>query len=72
MFIHNIHEYLKDGKLKEIEYPLEVEGFQYYFQARIAPFEGNKVLVLIHDISDRICRSRELIETKRWQKTPIS
>lgn len=38
----------------------------------IAPFEGNKVLVLIHDISDRICRSRELIETKRWQKTPIS
>ena len=38
----------------------------------IAPFEGNKVLVLIHDISDRICRSRKLIETKRWQKTPIS
>lgn len=38
----------------------------------IAPFEGNKVLALIHDISDRICRSRELIETKRWQKTPIS
>ena len=65
LFLYNIRECLQDGKLKEIEYPLEVDGIQHYFQARIAPFEGNKVLALIHDIGDRIRRSQELIEAKR-------
>lgn len=65
LFLCNIRECLKDGKLKEIEYPLEVDGSKHYFQARIAPFEGNTVLALIHDIGDRIRRSEELIEAKR-------
>ena len=65
LFICNIRECLRDGKLKEIEYPLEVDGSLHYFQARIAPFEGNRVLALIHDIGDRIQRSQELIEAKR-------
>ena len=65
LFIWNIRECLRDGKLKEIEYPLEVDGSLHYFQARIAPFEGNRVLALIHDIGDRIQRSQELIEAKR-------
>lgn len=65
LFLCNIRECLKDGKLKEIEYPLETDGSIHYFQARIAPFEGNKVLALIHDIGDRIRRSKELIEAKR-------
>ena len=65
LFICNIRECLRDGELKEIEYPLEVDGSLHYFQARIAPFEGNRVLALIHDIGDRIQRSQELIEAKR-------
>lgn len=65
LFLCNIRECLKDGNLKEIEYPLEVDGSKHYFQARIAPFEGNTVLALIHDIGDRIRRSEELIEAKR-------
>ena len=65
LFIWNIRECLRDGELKEIEYPLEVDGSLHYFQARIAPFEGNRVLALIHDIGDRIQRSQELIEAKR-------
>ena len=65
LFLCNIRECLQDGKLKEIEYPLEVDGSKHYFQARIAPFEGNTVLALIHDIGDRIRRSEELIEAKR-------
>lgn len=64
LFICNIRECLRDGKLKEID-PLEVDGSLHYFQARIAPFEGNRVLALIHDIGDRIQRSQELIEAKR-------
>ena len=65
LFICNIRESLRDGVLKEIEYPLEVDGNVHYFQARITPFEGNRVIALIHDIGDRIARSKELIEAKR-------
>ena len=66
LFIRNIHQCLQDGKLKEIEYPLDVENQErHYFQARISPFEGNKVLALIHDIGDRVQRSNELIEAKQ-------
>ena len=67
LFICNIRECLRDGKLKEIEYPLEVDGSLHYFQARIAPFEGNRVLALIHDIGDRIQRSQELIEANKMK-----
>lgn len=65
LFLRNIRECLKDNKLKEIEYPLDVEGRRYYFQARIAPFEDNKVLALIHDIGDRVQRSKELLDAKQ-------
>ena len=71
LFICNIRECLRDGKLKEIEYPLEVDGSLHYFQARIAPFEGNRVLALIHDIGDRIQRSQELIELNVVRKMLI-
>lgn len=66
LFLSNIRECLADGQLKEIEYPLDVENNErHYFQARIAPFEGNKVIGLIHDIGDRVQRSNELIEAKK-------
>ncbi|WP_300702087.1 ATP-binding protein [Bacteroides sp.] len=66
LFVRNIRQCLKDGQLKEIEYPLDVPGHERrYFQARIAPFEGNKALALIHDIGDRVQRSNELIEAKQ-------
>lgn len=65
LFIRNINQCLKDGKMKEIEYPVDVESGRYYFQARIAPFEDNKVLALIHDIGDRVQHAKELIEAKR-------
>ena len=65
LFIRNIHECLKEGQLKEIEYPLDAEDGRHYFQARIAPFEDNKVLALIHDIGERVQHAQELIEAKR-------
>lgn len=66
LFLHNIRACLDDGKLREIEYPLDMPGKgRFYFQARIAPFEGNKVLALIHDIGDRVQRAAELLEAKR-------
>lgn len=66
LFIEKIHECLVDGKLKEIEYPLDVEGLErHYFQARIVPFEDNTVLALIHDITQRVERANELVEAKQ-------
>ena len=66
LFIQNIHECLADGQLKEIEYPLDVEGKKrHYFQARIVPFENNKVLALIHDITTRVEHANELVEAKQ-------
>ena len=66
LFLQNIHECLKDGELKEIEYPLDVEGEKrHYFQARIVPFEENKVLALIHDITQRVEHANELVEAKQ-------
>lgn len=66
LFIRNIQQCLQDSELKEIEYSLDVENKErHYFQARIAPFENNLVLALIHDIGDRVQRSNELIEAKK-------
>ncbi|MDR0895107.1 MAG: response regulator [Prevotellaceae bacterium] len=65
LFIETIHECLQEQKLCEIEYPLTVFDQHFYYQARIAPFEDGKVLALIHDISQRVRRSKDLIEAKR-------
>lgn len=65
MYIRNIKECLEDGKLKEIEYHLDVNGVRHYFQARLVPFEDDKVLAVIRDIGDRVRRVKELLEVKK-------
>ena len=63
-YLEAIGQCLDEQKLVEIEYPLKVESGVYYFQARMVPFEYNRVLALIHDITDRIERTQELIQAK--------
>lgn len=65
LFVSNIRACLQDGQQKEIEYPLEADGQTYYFQARIAPYDGKKVLALIHDITDRVMSYNALLDTKQ-------
>jgi signal transduction histidine kinase/CheY-like chemotaxis protein len=65
LFIKNIHECLRDQSMREIQYPLKMDGQTYYFQARMAPFEDNKVFAMIDDIGERVRRNRDLIEAKR-------
>lgn len=65
LLLNNIHACLEDGLLKEIEYPVELFGQRFYYQARIVPFDENRALALIHDIGDRVRRSKELIDAKR-------
>lgn len=65
LLLNNIHECLKDNQLKEIEYPVDLYEQRFYYQARIVPFGKDRALALIHDIGDRVRRSKELIEAKR-------
>lgn len=65
LFIENIQECLSDGKQREIEYPLESDGQVYYFQARLVPYLDNLVMAIIHDITDRVLRFKELQKAKK-------
>ena len=58
LFISSIHECLKKWEVKRNRVSCGCRSRQTFFQARIAPFEGNKVLALIHDIGDRMRRSQ--------------
>lgn len=65
LLLSNIHACLQDNQLKEIEYPVDLYEQRFYYQARIVPFDKNRALALIHDIGDRVRRSKELLEAKR-------
>lgn len=65
LYCNAIHRCLSSSELVEIEYYLDAQGSRHYFQARIMPFEENKVLALIHDISPRVKRTQELIAAKQ-------
>lgn len=55
-----------DGKgLQEIEYFLDVDGKRHYFQARMVQFGVDRVMALIHDISEKVKRTQELIQAKQ-------
>lgn len=60
-YIKNINECLDKKELREMEYYLDVENIErHYFQARMVPFEDDKVLALIHDIGEQVSQRREL------------
>ncbi len=65
LYKRNIHDCLADGKLREIEYHLDMSDVRYYFQARMVPFKENQVLALICDIGDRVKRIKELTDAKK-------
>ena len=65
LYVETIRKCLLDGKKREIEYFLDVNGQRYYFQARVAPFGDDTVLALIRDIGSRVRHAKELIEAKR-------
>ncbi len=65
LYTTHIHGCLKDGQLHEIEYPLDMNGVRYFFQARIVPYEDNQVMALIYDIGDRVKRIKELLDAKK-------
>lgn len=69
LYLKSIRSCLQSGKLVEIEYYLDARDERHFFQARMVPFEDNKVLALIHDIGDRVKRTQELIDAKQKAET---
>lgn len=65
LFVANIKESLETGKVKEIEYHLDLFGTRYYYQARLVPIPGRKIFTLIRDIGDRVRRMEDLLESRR-------
>ncbi|MDL2265216.1 PAS domain-containing protein [Parabacteroides sp. OttesenSCG-928-G07] len=71
LFIESMQNCLKDGQLREIEYPVYLKDLSFYYQARIVPYGENMVLALIQDIGDRVRRIEELVETRKREESNI-
>ncbi|MDL2244652.1 response regulator [Parabacteroides sp. OttesenSCG-928-J18] len=69
LIMHNIHGCLKDGQLRELEYPVDLNNLRFYYQARIVPYKENMVLAMIQDIGDRIRRVEELVEVRKQEES---
>ncbi len=65
LYENNIRECLRTKQLREVEYYLLIGEAKYHFQARIVPFEGNKVFALIRDITNRVRRMEGLLAAKK-------
>lgn len=71
LHIRTIRECLADGQLRELEYPVDLKGLRFYYQARFVPYGDNMVLALIQDISDRIRRMEEMVEIRKRQEANL-
>lgn len=71
LFIRTIKECLADGQLRELEYPVDLKGLRFYYQARLVPYKENMVLALIEDIGDRIRHIEELIDIRKHQENNL-
>lgn len=60
-----IHGVLADGKVRTVEYDVQTNGFNFYYQARIAPYGDHLAMALIRDITADVERSKELEEAKK-------
>ncbi|MDL2255795.1 response regulator [Parabacteroides sp. OttesenSCG-928-K15] len=69
LLIHNIHGCLRDGQIRELEYPVDLNNLRFYYQARIVPYKDNMVLAMIQDIGDRIRRIEELVEVRKLEES---
>jgi len=71
LFIENIRGCLDDGQLRELEYPVDLKGLRFFYQARIVPYKDNMVLAMIQDIGDRIRRIDELLEIRKREEANL-
>jgi len=64
-----IRDALNDNELKHLQYELEINGKQKFFEARITPVYYNQVLFIIRDISDGMHRKQEIQDKEDWFST---
>ena len=65
LLIENIRFSIDNNQWREIEYHLDVGDTRHYYQARIVPIEGKKVMCMIQDIGNRVRRMEELMMQRK-------
>ncbi|MDL2221287.1 response regulator [Parabacteroides sp. OttesenSCG-928-N08] len=65
----NMEHCLQDGQMREMEYPVDLKGLRFYYQARMVPYSDTMVLLNIQDIGDRVRRIEELVESRKREET---
>ena len=65
LFLDTIQDCLTNNNWREIEYHLDVGDTRNYYQARIVPIEGNRVMCMIQDIGNRVRRMEELMTQRK-------
>lgn len=69
MFRKNIAECLSIGRQIEMEYPMNIKGAVYYYQARLSVYAQGQVLAIFRDITQSIGQINELSEqVKKTEK----
>ncbi|MBD2113521.1 MULTISPECIES: PAS domain S-box protein [Cyanophyceae] len=63
--LHFIRQALDTGERQIYEYTITVDGHPYYEEARIVPLEGDKALVMVRDVSDRVAAEKALRESQQ-------
>ncbi|MBD1872806.1 PAS domain S-box protein [Nodosilinea sp. FACHB-131] len=63
--LHFIRQALDTGERQIYEYTITVDGHPYYEEARIVPLEGDKALVMVRDVSDRVTAEKALRESQQ-------
>lgn len=64
LFLEKIRESLQKKEKVAFEYPLEIGGKTYYFQADVIPYKTDQVLAVIQDITER--KRNELVFQIRY------
>lgn len=70
-FIDNIKLVVSEQVNREIEYSVEVNGQQKYYEARLIPYQNETVFVLARDISSRKNAEIALLEVEKKYKSII-
>lgn len=63
--LYFIRQALDTGERQIHEYVITIAGKRYYEEARIVPLEGDEVLIMVRDITDRVTAEQALRESQQ-------
>ncbi|MDD5360581.1 MAG: ATP-binding protein [Ignavibacteria bacterium] len=64
LFKEGFKKAIESGEIQLVEYPLEIRGVMYHFEARFVAYDNDKILTTIRDVSQKEKMVNELLEAK--------